>query len=263
MEDSKKTNETQTITPSALAKVEPKKPTGRKCSVCTHEEAKKINSLINNGKSFRYISLHFGMSAMSVGRHTENCLKLDIAALVREKRIENAVEHYEEMRMLLEFSKELQQAAREWLLDPETGKITLTPRADEVTVVYLDYADLMPNLQPKKKKASLQSIIDNIQSVNANFSAQSSIIKTTDLRDYALKTIDSADKVLDKFARVDGHYQKEKENTDELTQLKKQIERRAESRGVSFEEEAALYLRLFGSDLKPEIKEELSTNLIN
>lgn len=256
----------QKNTNTALIKSDSKSAPGRKCSICTHQKVKKINSLINDGKSFRRISSQiFGHqnSYRSISRHTENCLRLNIAAMVREGRIKNAVEHYEEIREQLAFSKELQQAVREWLTDPETGQLTLVPRADEVTILYLDYADLTPQGEPKKKKASLQSIIDNIQSVNANFSTQSSIIKTTDMRDYALKTIDAVDKVLDKFARVDGHYQKEKENADELSQLKRQIERRAESRGVSFEEEAALYLQLFGSDLKPEIKAELSTDFIN
>lgn len=48
---------------------------------------------------------------------------------------------------------------------------------------------------------------------------------------------------------------------DELTQLKKKISDRAKQRGVSFTEELALYLEVF-PDLKPEIRQELTSDLI-
>ncbi|HXH70809.1 MAG TPA: hypothetical protein VNI60_10820 [Pyrinomonadaceae bacterium] len=238
-----------------------KSPAGRKCSVCTHAQVDEINSEIAKSSAFRYISLHFGMSAMSVQRHTENCLKLDIAALIAEKRIEGAINHYEEIREQLKFAKDLQEAARLWLTDPETGKLTLLPRADEVSIIYLDYADLNASFEPKKKKALLQDVIDNIQSVNANFSAQTSIIKTTDLRDYALNTIKICDVVLDKFARVDGHYTKEKENPEEFTTLKSLIQKRAQEKGISYQLELKTYLDKYAVNVRPEIKRILQAEL--
>ncbi len=238
-----------------------KSPAGRKCSVCTHAQVDEINSEIGKGSAFRRISSHFGMSDKSVQRHTENCLKLDIAALIAEKRIEGAINHYEEIREQLKFAKDLQTAARLWLTDPETGKLTLNPRADEVSIVYLDYADLNAQFEPKKKKALLQDIIDNIQSVNANFGAQTSIIKTTDLRNYALDTIKICDVVLDKFARVDGHYTKEKENPEEFTTLKSLIEKRAQEKGISYQLELKTYLEKYAVNVRTEIKQLLQAEL--
>ena len=198
---------------------------------------------------------------MSVQRHTENCLKLDIAALIAEKRLEGALDHYKEITAQLNFTKELQTAAREWLTDPETGKLTLTPRADEVTIIYLDYADLNASLEPKKKKALLQDIIDNIQSILHTFAPTTSIVKTTDLRNYALDTIKVADSVLDKFAKVDGHYTKEKENPDEFKTLKSLIAKRAVEKGISFELELKTYLEKYAVNVRPEIKQLLQAEL--
>lgn len=244
-----------------LKQLPKKSVVGRKCSVCSHEKSSEINSEIAKPSSFRAISRHYGMSKDSVQRHTENCLKLDIAALIAEKRIEGAIDHYKKISEQLAFVEELQTAAREWLTDPETNKLTLTPRADEVTIIYLDYADLNASLEPKKKKALLQDIIDNIQSILHTFQPTTSIVKTTDLRNYALDTIKVADSVLDKFAKVDGHYTKEKENPDEFTTLKSLIARRANEKGISFELELKTYLEKYAVNVRPEIRQLLQAEL--
>lgn len=200
------------------------------------------------------------MSKDSVQRHTENCLKLEIAALIKAKKIQGAIDHYEEIRKQLEFAKELQQAAREWLTDPNTGGITLEPRAEEVQVIWLDHADLNAQLKPKKKKEKLSDIIDNVQGIVHTFQPTASIIQTADLRNYALDTIKIVDLVLDKFARVDGHYVKEREN-DEFTSLKMMIERRAGEKGISYQLEIKNYLQNFGMMAKPQLKQLLEAEL--
>jgi hypothetical protein len=65
----------------------------------------------------------------------------------------------------------------------------------------------------------LSDIIKNIQQIHSGFDYQSAAIKSVDMREYALKTIDSVDKILDKFAKVDGHYQKERENDEKLKKV--------------------------------------------
>ncbi len=239
---------------------EKKKSTGRKCSVCTHKRVKEINSLINQEKSFRYFSLPFGMSAMSVQRHVEKCLKLEIKALIKQKKIENAVDHYQEITEQLTFAKDLRLAAREYLLDPEIGAIVLFPRSDEVTVIYEDLTDLTPKGYPKKKTDDLETLLKRAEA--GKIEVSKTVIKHVDIRSFALDAIRTTDLVLDKIARLEGLYTKEKENSDELTQLKKQIQSRADSRGVSYQEELNLYLSLFGSTIKSDIKQELTSNLV-
>ena len=203
----------------------PKVRLGRSCKCCQHLQVKKINSAISQGKSFRAIScLILGNESMreSIRRHAENCLKLDIHALLNEKRIEQAVEHYQELIKQLNFSKELQEAVRELLTDTKTGKITFAPRDYEIEVLYLDYGDVdaITGL-PRRKKEKLSDIIQSIAAHKSGFNFQGFQVKTINYFDAAVKTIEAVDKVLDKFAKVDGLYQKERENDEKLKRVAK------------------------------------------
>lgn len=246
------------------AKTEPKKSTGRKCSICTNAEVKKINSLINERKSFRDISRQIsGDEKMkdALWRHTENCLKLEISALIKEKKIENAIDHYAEIGEQLKFAKKLRLAAEEYLSDPENpDKLILLPRADEIEIVYFDHNDKVMG-ESKRKRAKLDAILEEIFIKGAK-QADKWSIKHVDLRSFALDSVKTTGSVLDMIFKLEGLYQKDRENSDELSQLKKQIEKRAEQKGVSYDEEVKNYLKLFGAEIKPEIKQELSSNLV-
>lgn len=111
-----------------LKAISKRKSAGRHCSICIHEDAETINSLIAGNKSFRAISRQInGDDSMrdAINRHAENCLKLEVRALIKEKRIKQAVNHYQEITEQLEFAKDLRLAAREYLSD-ETGRIVLS-----------------------------------------------------------------------------------------------------------------------------------------
>lgn len=192
-----------------MSKEKSKSAPGRKCSVCAHPQAKEINSMINDAVSFRRISSQFGMADRSVGRHTENCLKLEIAALIKAKKIENAIDHYQEIPEQLDFAKDLRAAARKCLTHPETGEIVLLPRADEVEVVYEDYLDTSPTGAPKKKTDNLDILLERVK--KGGIEPTRTIIKHVDLRSYALDAIRTIDIVLDKFAKVQGAYAKDNE----------------------------------------------------
>lgn len=278
------------------------KMAGRKCSICSHAEVDKINSLINSGASFRGISLQFGMSDMSVGRHAENCLHLEIRALVKEKKIEKAIDHYQEISEQLEFAKELRIAAKEYLSDPETGRLILIPRAREVVVIYEDYDDRNRQGEPKKKRESLDSLLEKLEKVRQfqlellkadierifdKYDDEDSEplkedvnellriyhtdyieptrteIKHVDIRQFALNAISTVDTVLDKVAKVEGLYQKDKENEDELTKLKQRIEKVAEQEGTDYQSELKLFLEYFSNGVRPEIKRQLESELIH
>lgn len=194
-------------------------PVGRKCSICSHPDELKINALVRQGTSFRDISRQIsGKDSMkdSLIRHTENCLFIDIRAVLQEKKIKNAIDHYSEMLEQLDFAKQLRISCQEILTDTNTGRVSLLPRASsEVTVIYEDHADLDDNLRPKNKSAKLQVLLDEIRG-NSNKEPTGYIIKQTDIRDYALKTIAIVQTVLDMFAKVEGLYQKERENVETL-----------------------------------------------
>ncbi|HXG86103.1 MAG TPA: hypothetical protein VNI84_18935 [Pyrinomonadaceae bacterium] len=203
---------------AALQVVPKKYRGGQRCSICAHDELKNINLLINEGKSFRRIASQILGSEnryRSISRHVEKCLNLEINALIRKNRINNAIDHYAELLEQLDFAKELQTAAKEWLSDPKTGRISFMPRADELDIIYLDGHLLDLFGRPTRQRQSLQDIIDNIQQVAPNIKVIGHTYKTSDTREYAVKTIAGVDSLLDKFAKVEGHYQKDKDAAEE------------------------------------------------
>lgn len=196
------------VKPSAGKKqVRTKKAVGRPCSVCSHDAVKQINSLINNGKSFRAISCQIqgnDKMRMSIQRHTENCLKLELATLIKENKIENAIDHYQEISEQLQFAKDLRIAAREYLSDPETGRLILIPRSDEISVIYEDYMDLTPKGNPKKKTDLLDTLLERAK--EGRIEPLRTIVKHVDIRQFALNAINTVDTVLDKIAKKENLY---------------------------------------------------------
>lgn len=249
---------------------EEKKKTGRKCSICTHEESEKIDAEILKGKSFRAISRQFfsnDSARDSVRRHAENCLKVDLQVYrekaVEQGRINSYVGVREEFEQLLSYAKKLRQASENVLSDPETGEISLEPRAWEVDVIYTLVDQNGDSENFTKKKEKLHVILNRLEGkLGINVHSE---VKTTDIRDFALKTIDRCDLVIDKFAKLEGAYQKEKENeTDEaVKKIKDSIMRRAAEKDIPFQEELQNYLNNHSQNVKPEIKEQLISNAVN
>ncbi len=243
-----------------------KKSTGRKCSVCSDKRVKEINSAINRPVSFRVISRQFLGDEKhhdSVQRHANNCLKLEIQALVKEKKIENAIDHYEEIREQLRFAKKLRIAAEDYLTDPETGQITLMAHAAEIEVIYFNLHNAIKNGGNKKEKAKLQDLLDWIATSRPQIEPQTSVLKQTDARSFALDAIRATDLVLDKVAKVRGLYQENRINeSDELGLLKKQIERVAADQGTDYQTELTIFLREYADKIKPDLRVKLSSELV-
>lgn len=57
--------------------------TGRKCECCRHPKVQDINAALVMGGSFRYVSVRFGVSAMSAHRHLHFCIP-DLARQSKE-----------------------------------------------------------------------------------------------------------------------------------------------------------------------------------
>lgn len=196
--------------------------TGRKCKCCSHPSVKKINSMISKGDSFRRISSHFGMfSDRSVGRHAEKCLNLEIRALIKENKVERAIDHYEEIKKLLDFALELKDAAREMLVCDELDRVSFMPRAEDINVIYDDLTENDMFGRPIRKTRHLQSIINAMANIPEIKNVQA-VVKTQDLKDYGLRTIAAVDVVLDKVAKVEGLY-KEQQKIEPVEKHLRQI----------------------------------------
>lgn len=186
--------------------------TGRKCSICEHADKQEINRMIFDGKAFRAISRQFsdGDSMRdAISRHAENCLKADLKAVIRENRLTDAVNVYEEFRQMLNDTQRLHRACVNWLTNPTTGEIDLNPRAFEIDVIYLDYADKTANGEPKRKNDTLQKLIERTEQTNRVGFVMSEA-KTADIRKLILDTVKQSESLLDKFAKIQGTYAPEK-----------------------------------------------------
>lgn len=183
----------------------------RKCTICNDERVKAVDSAIRSGKTLRYIALHVLGDArrfMSVNRHTTECLKVDISTLQQQIKSECAIDHHDELNAQMNSARKLREAAERWLSDPNNkDQFTLAPRGEEIDVVYYDNS---VEGSPLLKTESLQVILDRLNGVKIK--PIKIVVKTVDMREFALKTIDSCDKVLDKFAKTQGLYQQDATN---------------------------------------------------
>ncbi len=235
--------------PSEEENTRPKRTsTGRKCSVCNHSAVAIINKAISKRSSFRGISLNYGMSNMSVSRHAENCLKLDLQALVKEGRIAKAIDVYEEFCEQLAFVKKARAAAEKWMVDPTDDEaFTVDPRAAEVEVVYHDPLVTDAQGRPTRQKASLQELLDRTA---GKYEVRDHTIKTVDLRDFALKTIDKCDLTIAQFAKMSGAYMKDKDNPATVREIAMEVTAKLIAQGWT-EEKA----RAFTAQKYPEISD--------
>lgn len=190
----------------------------RKCSICSHADTKKINKAICNSDSYRNIGDRFGMSHVTVSRHVDTCLKLDSKAINENVKIKQAINVYEEFTEQLDFAKSLRLAAREYLADTaDPLKLSITPKAHEIEVTYFDHNDMETigfgeNAieRPKKKTAQLSVILESL--TVGGMEPDKFKVTTIDIRKFALDAIHTTDVCIDKFAKIEGLYTKDKDN---------------------------------------------------
>jgi len=196
---------------------------GQRCSICTHPSVKKINSLIQAGKSLHSIALNFNSTAPTVTRHTQKCLSLAISAVLERQIQGQGIDVVSEFTEQLAFAKRLRVAAEEYLsyaADPL--KISLMPRADEIDVTYFDQSELNERGKPTKKTDSLASLLYEIEA-GGRYESDKISIKHVDIRKFALDAINVTDACIDKFAKLAGLYTQEKKNPEDVVAAAKII----------------------------------------
>lgn len=208
-----------------------------KCSVCTHKDVEQIDKAIQDSVSFRDIARQYDtLEKDAIWRHTNNCLKLDLHVLRQEKRIRRAINVYDEFDKNLAFVEALREAAVVYLRNPLHGPedplgITLIPHAHEIDIVYADWNELNERGKPTKKVGRLDALLKAIADSERGFEPSEFKIKTTDIRKYALEVVDRIDMTLDKFARMGGHYQKNRSNEADVSELIEAFAQRLIARG--------------------------------
>ncbi len=135
-----------------------------KCKVCSHKKLKQINiELVTKFRStgtFRNIGKRYGISYASVYRHFCEHIPVELwehettrKRLGSENLMELLIEEANEVR-------KLRQACSEWLRDPDDpSKLTVDPRSDDVTIVYLAFNE---NGSPVKVRENLSVILQRL-----------------------------------------------------------------------------------------------------
>ncbi len=245
---------------SAQSGTETNTVTTTNCSICRGRRIDKreaINRALGKGISYRDIEAMTNVAYRTIGNHAQH-----LPAIFKEAKekgiLEQPIDVWKEFGEQLAFAKELRAAAANWLRCPETGKITLEPRASEVNVIYLDPNDRAPSGEMKKKKANLQMMLERIEGKMCDSPIA---IVSSDIRKFSFDALGAAETTIDKFAKLAGEYQKERENVGELAQLKKQIEKVAESQGVDYKTELNIFLEEYADKIKPDLKTQLISEL--
>lgn len=138
-----------------------------------------------------------------------------MCALIKENKIEQAIDVHAEFREQLAFAKQLRSAAQEYLSNAnDPFKLAVTPKAHEIEVTYFDHNDMEMRgeiMFPKKKIAQLNVILESVYA-DGNLEPDKYKITTVDIRKFALDAINTTDTCIDKFAKLGGAYQQDRPN---------------------------------------------------
>lgn len=179
-------------------------------------------------KTYEEIGQMYGLTyngAYSAVKRVLNIIQEDLKEAI-------VVDVRQEFHEQLAFAKSLRTAARDYLANTE-GQLELSPRADEVSVVYYDPSDTDDRGKPKKKTDTLNVLLEKISGV---FDADKVTIKHMDMRKFALDAINTADTCIDKFAKLYGEYTKEKENPADISTLLRAYEAKLRDKGFPEDE---------------------------
>ncbi len=176
---------------------------GRKCTVCAHERAQEINKAIVRGDSHRAIARRYGVSRDATDRHRKH-LAVQLFKLEEAKKLADARSLLQEVRNNSERMYKMFDAADLYLQDPEhPSRYDLGPRAEDVTVAYMDLLKIGRGKQAKKKwvrkRARLSELLRRTRKPITGWH-----YRIADPRELFLKTALALNKQLELIGRLSG-----------------------------------------------------------
>ncbi len=205
-----------------------------RCTICLSPHVRQINRMVHQGRPFPEIVQAYipGENEAITRRnilsnHVQNCLNTSVQAVIQKNREKYAVDVIEELKEQIAFAKELRNAARRDLTNPDTGELDLSPRAEEIFVHYeakremeIDPENGKPTKGRRRKLIkTLQELLDLIEETSpGDYYAREKITirRGTDPRQFALNCIGVTDSVIDKFARMGGLYKADATNPNDV-----------------------------------------------
>jgi hypothetical protein len=209
----------------------------KRCYICNSPHLKEINDLIPTtsqmeiARRFPEEGVVLTTMTQRISRHTKNCLNTGVSQLIQTGRAKQAegylVNVAKEHHDNLEFVKQLRDAARAWLEDPDhADQLTLDPRAEEVRVVYYTRNPDPCIAEIQRHSASLQELLDRLteNGDKTNVHRINTVkFKRIDMRLYALRAVDACNPILAEYAKILGLYKQDAPNPQEREMQVKQL----------------------------------------
>lgn len=164
-------------------------PTGRKRKLTDAD----LRQALSDGRKPAQIARDFGVSAAAVSKRIKQLEGTTVAHVVAPEESKRYASHQidaiGELNRSLRKVNLLMDACEEWLLDKDTGKYDIGPRANEVIVFY----EVMDEKgRPKQKKATLAYLLTLVDGLDAAGLVTRSESKHADPRELILKTTQEA-----------------------------------------------------------------------
>lgn len=117
------------------------------------------------------------------------------------------------------------------------------------------HKDCIADLFTERKDAIRAGLLADVDEVKAEIIE----VKST-FSDNPMVRVQLIGKMLDRIekeAKLTGAFQKERENSDELSQIKSLIESEARRKNITTQQEIQNYLQVYGGIIKPEVEAKL------
>ena len=167
----------------------------RSFAIVNHPQRKEIEEAILQGKSCTGIAKKYGISPSSVDRYKKKALRKQLQ-VAQIKDVDSLIERLNEY---LDGIDQMYDSIYDWLSDPDDpAKLTMEPRANEVTVVYEEIVD---DIVVRRKK-KLKEILDDLRSEGLR--PLEVTINMSDPRQLLLSTVNTLQKTLEIIAKARG-----------------------------------------------------------
>ncbi len=172
---------------------------GRVSVIKSHKHKKAIESAILRGVSFLSIAKKYGFTETTLRRYRDQYM-VEPLKKAQEKDLSLRADNLQEtVRALFKKAQDYLSAAEADLIDPETGKITWSPHASEVQVLYY----IQKGDRQIKKKENLQVLINRAMEKNDS-TLKSFVYKHADARREAARYLDVSLRTVETLAKMMG-----------------------------------------------------------
>lgn len=182
------------------------------CIICSHPKAAEIDKALSMpGARTASVAKLFGVHPATLTNHLKSHIPKFIEAAEAAVRVERGLDIKAVVFQNADVLSKSIRACDKWLTDPDNpDEYTFEPRAHEIQVIYLDKTDCDDRGNPKRKKMNLQRLLDmaTVPEREVDWAKD----QTVDVWGHSLKTVREWNDLIDRWAKLNGLYQKERAN---------------------------------------------------